>query len=222
MEARITYSEAAHRNPWVAPQLNAEFASKMELDRSLLRWQHSSGLFLEGHDGIAVGERVNVRVAVDGLEPVMLPAMVVWRRVAASRGNPPGIGLRFEPNATQHLHDLRRVGVAAAEDHRAHIRRPVRIPVVFLLDSDETLHPGTLADVSENGARLQTLAPPAAGRVVVMRLRSGGPTPPIAARVVWHDGGEAGLAVVADRPEARACWQALVARRRALARGGSG
>lgn len=206
------------------PLLNASFPTCADLDHALVYGMHPFGLFLQGHDGIAVGQQVVVRIVVEGLEPQLLHGTVVWRRLTSWPGAPPGIGIQFEDSAAAQLGALRNLATSANDDdleRRDEVRRTVRIPIVFLLDADPTIRSGVLADLSSTGARVQTFQPPLPGRIIVLRPRYGARMPAIAARVVWRRDGEAGLAIVADRPAARAAWQHLVAQRKLIAQGSS-
>ena len=104
---------------------------------------------------------------------------MIWRRLTTGPSAPSGIGVRFDPDELCRVMVLRQLALGEADERRCQMRHALHVPVVFLVDGNPTLRSGVVVDATDAGARIQTFAPPVAGRVVVLRLRYGGGLPAV-------------------------------------------
>jgi len=197
--------------------IEAPFESRETLAEALIQDIDDGGLFVAGDHDLAAGERVQIVVRIEGIEPgLLMSATVLWRRVGRAGRAPGGVGVSFAPNESQRFAWLRTIAMSGAEARgRGASRFPVSIPVAFVLSRETSVHSGTLVDISEGGALLHTAPAPPPDQVVVIRLRDGRSGPPVPSRVVWTAGESSGLGILADRAEVRRFWDRIVGAARA-------
>lgn len=103
------------------PIVDLELQTTAELEHRLLQ-EHAHEawtLFVEGHEHLQVGDRVRVRVAVDGIHPLVLRGLVVWRRLCSGPGIRVGVGVGFGSDEASHLSFLRRIALGEVEDEES-------------------------------------------------------------------------------------------------------
>jgi Tfp pilus assembly protein PilZ len=182
------------------------------LAEALIQDLDAGDLFVPGHPDLGAGQRIQVMVRIDGIEPGLLMAgTVLWRRVGRGPRALSGVGVRFEQTERMRFEWLRGLALSADEARlRFAPRYPVSIPVALIRQHETSVHTGTLVDVSEVGALLHAAAAPIQGQVVVLRLRDGRSGPPVPTRVIWTATEGAGLGILTDRPEVRRFWDRVV------------
>lgn len=192
--------------------LEAVFNARDQLAEALIQDLDPGGLFVAGEHDVAAGERVQVLIRIEGIEPgLLMSATVLWRRVGRGGRQPAGVGVSFADSENARFTWLRSIAMSSAEARgRGASRFPVSIPVAYVLSRETSVHSGTLVDISEGGALLHTAPAPTADQVVVIRLRDGRSGPPVPSRVVWTTGESAGLGILADRAEVRRFWDRIV------------
>lgn len=195
----------------------ASFESREALAEALIYDLDHGGMFIAGEHDLAAGERVQVLVRLDGIEPgLLMLASVLWRRVGRGGRAPAGVGVSFAASEMTRFEWLRSVATSGAEARGRHSSRfPVSIPVAFVLSRETSVHSGTLVDISDGGALLHTAPAPSSDQVVVIRLRDGRSGPPVPSRVMWTTTESAGLGILADRAEVRRFWDRIVGAARA-------
>ena len=103
------------------PVVDLELQTTAELEHRFLQ-EHADEawtLFVEGHEHLQVGERVRLRVAVEGIHPLVLRGFVVWRRLCSGPGMRVGVGVGFGSDETSHLSFLRRIALGEIEDEES-------------------------------------------------------------------------------------------------------
>ena len=197
--------------------IQARFETRHQLAEALIQDLDEGGLFIAGDQDLAAGERVQVLIRLDDIEPgLVMKATVLWRRLSRGQRAPSGVGVAFEQEESARFHWLR--GVALSGDgaqSRTGSRFPVSIPVAFVLTRETSVRSGMLVDISDGGALLHSVPAPDPQQVVVIRLRDGRSGPPVPSRVVWSADESAGLGILADRAEVRRFWDRIVGAARA-------
>jgi Tfp pilus assembly protein PilZ len=195
----------------------APFESREALAEALIHDLDDGGLFIAGEHDLAAGERVQVLVRLEGIEPgLLMVATVLWRRVGRGGRAPAGVGVSFAHAEATRFAWLRSIAMSGV-DARGRIasRFPVSIPVAYVLSRETSVRSGTLVDISDGGALLHAVPAPASDQVVVIRLRDGRSGPPVPSRVAWTAAESAGLGILADRAEVRRFWDRIVGAARA-------
>lgn len=197
--------------------VEALFESRGQLAEALIQDVDNGGLFIAGERDLAAGERVQVLVRIEGIEPgLLMSATVLWRRVGRGGRAPAGVGVTFADNEGVRFEWLRSIAISGNDAQgRTGSRFPVSIPVAYVLQRETSVHSGTLVDISDGGALLHAVPAPPADQVVVIRLRDGRSGPPVPSRVVWTAGESSGLGILTDRAEVRRFWDRIVGTARA-------
>lgn len=197
--------------------VEASFTTRGQLGDALLHDLDPGGLFVAGEHDLTSGQRVQVLLRLEGIEPgLLMSATVSWRRIGRAGPAPGGTGVRFLPSESARFAWLLAVAVSNQEARgRRAPRFPVALPIHLVLSRASSVHAAVLVDVSDCGARLHTPQPPPLDQVVVFRLRGLDAGPPVPARVAWTAGESCGLEVLADRVDVQRFWDRFVAAARA-------